>query len=171
MNERELRRWCRRELRALDVRAPLRVDELSDRVGRRRGRPIRLVPFRLPVPGPFGVWLATSTTDYIVFQSHTTRAHQDHIVLHEIGHILAGHHDEVTDPSLWTLALPDLSPDMVRRAFGRSAYEARHEREAELIATIIMEWASVLDYVTPHRSDTVAARQLEALFNDRPAWL
>ena len=57
---------------------------------------------------------------------------------------------------------------MIRRALGRGSYGDRHEREAELIATIIMEWASVVDYETPHRSDTAAARKLEALFNDRP---
>jgi hypothetical protein len=171
VRERELRRWCRRELRALDITPPLRVDELCDRLGERRGRPIRLVSFPLPVPGPFGVWLATDNADYIVFQSQTTRVHQDHIVLHEIGHMLAGHQADHGDPGLWTAALPDLSPDLVRRALGRNSYDARHEREAELIATIIMEWASVVDYATPHRSDTAAARALEAVFDDRPGWL
>ena len=60
---------------------------------------------------------------------------------------------------------------MVRRVLGRSSYDARHEREAELIATIIMGWASVVDYLTPYRADTAAARKLEELFNDRPGWL
>ena len=171
VKERKLHRWCRRELRALNISPPLRVDDLCDRLGERRGRPIRLVAFPLPVPGPFGVWLATDKADYIVYQSQTTRVHQDHIVLHEIGHILAGHRGDRGDPGSWTAALPDLSPEMVRRALGRSFYDASHEREAELIATIIMQWAAVVDYVTPHRSDTAAARKLEALFNDRAGWL
>lgn len=171
MKERTLRKWCREELRALRIDPPLRVDVLCERLGERRGRPIRLVPFPLPVPGPFGVWLATSANDYIVYQAETTRVHQDHIILHEVGHILAEHESDESDQGFWRTELPDLSPDLIRRALRRSSYEADREREAELVATIIMEWASVLDYTTPHRSDRAAVRYLEAAFNDQPGWL
>lgn len=71
----------------------------------------------------------------------------------------SGHHD---DPGFGTADLPDLSTDLVRRARGRNSDDARHEREAELNATIIMEWASVVDY---------AARALGASLDDRPGWL
>lgn len=171
MRERDLRRRCKRELRALDIDPPLRVDVLCERLGLRRGRPIRLVPYSLPVPGPFGLWLATASTDYIVYQAETTRMHQDHIILHEVGHILADHASDDTDDAYWRNAMPDLSPEMIRRALRRTSYDAEHEREAETVATIIMEWASVLDYVTPHRSDQAAVRRLEAAFNDRQGWL
>jgi len=171
MNEREMRRRCRRELRALRIDPPLRVDVLCERLGERRRRPIRLVPYSLPAPGPFGLWLATGTTDYVVYQSQTTRMHQDHIILHEVGHILADHARDGTDDAHWRSAMPDLSLETVRRALRRTSYDAAHEREAELVATIIMEWASVLDYLTPHRCDHAAVRRLEAALNDRPGWL
>ena len=122
------------------------------------------------MPGPFGVWLSTDSTDYIVFQAGTTRVHQDHIILHEVGHIMADHHSDEDHEQFWRTELPDLSPDMIHRALRRSSYEAHHEWEAELVATIIMEWASALDEVTPHRSDQAAVRRLEAVFNDQ-GWL
>lgn len=171
MRERQLRQRYKRELRGLGIRPPLRVDTLCERLGERRGRPIRLAPFSLPVPGPFGLWVATSSIDYIVYQAETTRIHQDHIILHEVGHILADHASDDADDEYWREAMPDLSPEMIRRALRRTCYDAAHEREAELVATIIMEWASVLDYVTPHRSDEVAVRRLEAAFGNRPGWL
>ncbi|WP_028938076.1 hypothetical protein [Pseudonocardia spinosispora] len=171
MEERELRRRCKRELRSLKIEPPLRVDVLCERFGESRGRPIRLVPYALPIPGPFGLWLSTATTDYLVYQAGTSRIHQDHIILHEFGHMMADHVSDEEDDQFWRTELPDLSPDMIRRALRRTSYDDRHECEAELVATIVMEWASDLDYTTPHRSDQKAARQLEGAFSERQGWL
>jgi hypothetical protein len=88
VRERELRRRCRRLLNELDIRPPLDVTEPCRRLGAKRGKPIRLVEHPIPVPGPFGFWIATETADYILYQQHTSKSHQHHIVLHEIGHIL-----------------------------------------------------------------------------------
>src|SRR5437773_332962 len=90
-NERELRRQCRRLLKDLGIQPPLRVAELCRRVGERRGKPIKLIAHPIPVPGPFGAWITTKDVDYILYQEQTTLPHQRHIVLHELGHILAGH--------------------------------------------------------------------------------
>ncbi|GAB3239882.1 ImmA/IrrE family metallo-endopeptidase [Kineosporia babensis] len=120
MRERQLRRRCRALLRELDVPAPFGPRELCRRLAQHRGRPIRLVPFAIEQPGPFGIWFATDAADVIVYQSQTTPAHQEHIILHEVGHIIAGHDGE---PRL------------------RTAYDSRPEWEAELIATILHEWA------------------------------
>jgi Zn-dependent peptidase ImmA (M78 family) len=147
------------------------VDVLCRRLGERRGRPIRLVPYALPVPGPFGLWLATAAADYIVFQSETTRMHQDHIVLHEIGHILADHHSRDTGLECWQAALPDLSPEAVRRALARGCHDSEQEHEAETVATIIMQWASEFDVSAPLQADTDATRRLEAAFGQHSGWL
>lgn len=171
MKERELRRRCRRELRALNILPPLRVDILCQRLGQRRGRPIRLVSYSLPVPGPFGLWLATASTDYILYQAETTRVHQDHIILHEVGHILANHCSDDTDDEYWQQMMPDLSLEVIRRALRRTYYDTEQEQEAELVATIIMEWASVLDYVTPRPSPEVAVQRIQDTLGDRQGWL
>ncbi|MGH3830244.1 MAG: hypothetical protein ACRDRS_07280 [Pseudonocardiaceae bacterium] len=171
MRERELRRHCRRDLRALGIEPPLRVDVLCQRLGERRGRPIRLVSCPLQVPGPFGLWLATASTDYIFYQAETTRVHQDHIILHEVGHILADHRSDDTDDEYWQQIMPDLSLGVIRRALRRTHYDTEQEQEAELVATIIMKWALVLDYVTSRRSAEPAVRRLQNALGDRQGWL
>ncbi len=85
MRERHLRRRCRALLRELDVPRPFGHRELCRRLARHRGRPIRLMPFPIEQPGPSGIWLATDVADVIVYQSQTTAAHQEHIILHEVG--------------------------------------------------------------------------------------
>lgn len=179
MRERELRRRCRKLLNELDIRPPLDVDELCRRVGTQRGKPIRPVAHPIPVPGPFGAWITTSTADYILYQRETSRAHQDHIILHELGHILAGHRsDEDDDALLGQLnaddapQFPDLAPEAVRRALGRTSYDSEQEREAETVATIILEWASVLASVGPPPDSTDAtAQRMGSALTDRLGWL
>ncbi|HET9143455.1 hypothetical protein [Actinophytocola sp.] len=183
MRERELRRRCRRILNDLDIRPPLDIEELCRRVGQSRGKPIRLMPHPIPVPGPFGVWITTDSADYILYQEQTTKAHQSHIVLHELGHMLAGHTSDEEDDALLaglypdagpdTLRgrYPDLEPDAVRRALRRTSYGTEREREAETVATIILEWASVLDRVAPRPSPDRTAQRLGTALGDRMGWL
>ncbi|MEV8597812.1 hypothetical protein [Streptomyces sp. NPDC052012] len=149
----------------------MRVDELCRLLGEHRGRPIRLMPYPLPVPGPFGLWIASRTVDYIFYQQETSRTHQDHIILHEVGHILADHRSDETDTGDWQPLVPDISPDSIRRALRRTSYDAEHEREAELVATIILEWASVLDRITPPPLENRSARRVQTALSDRQGWL
>lgn len=168
--ERELRRRCRRELQALDIEPPLRVDVLCRRLGERRGRPIRLVPYALPVPGPFGLWIATDAGDYIFYQQETTKPHQDHIILHEVGHILADHQSDGVDDDVQPLLTPDMMRNAVHRALRRTSYDDAREREAELVATIILEWASVLDRVAPRAPHETHLQAVQSALGDRQGW-
>lgn len=171
--EKDLRRTCRRLLRDLDIRPPLDVTELCRRVGDRRGRPITLVSHPIPVPGPFGLWIAAKDADYILFQKETSKSHQDHIILHELGHLLAGHRDESDEPldglepDALATQYPDLAPDAVRRALRRTSYDTAQEREAETVATIILEWASVLDKVSPNTRKA----PMDSALDGRIGWL
>ncbi len=171
VKERELRRRCRRLLKELGIRPPLDVLELCRSVGDQRGRPIRLIPHRIPVPGPFGAWIATAQADYVVYQQDTSKAHQRHIILHELGHMLAGHGATAENHDLAGRLVPGLEPEAVRRALLRTSYDTDHEREAETVATIILEWASVLDRVAPPSSDEGAARRMDAALDERLGWL
>ncbi len=171
VKERELRRRCRRLLNELGIRPPLDVFELCRSVGHQRGRPIRLIPHRIPVPGPFGAWIATPQADYIVYQQDTSKPHQRHIILHELGHLLAGHGATAENHDLGAQLAPGLEPEAVRRALLRTSYDTDHEREAETVATIILEWASVLDRVAPKASDAGAAQRIEAALDERLGWL
>ncbi|SMF77012.1 hypothetical protein [Streptomyces sp. Amel2xC10] len=140
-------------------------------LGEHRRRPIRLIDYPLPVPGPYGVWIAGKAADYIFYQRETSRAHQDHIVLHEVGHILAGHQSDEMGDGFWQSMAPELSVDVIKRALRRTSYDDDREREAELVATIILEWASVLNRVTPKAGDDQTARRINSALGDRLGWL
>ncbi|MEU9981713.1 hypothetical protein [Streptomyces sp. NPDC050856] len=171
MNERHLRKRCKSVLRTLGIRPPLRVHEFCRLLGDHRGRPIHPMPYALPVPGPFGLWIATDTADYLFYQKETSPAHQDHIILHEVGHVLADHASDESDGEIWSAMLPDLSLDVINRALRRTSYDEEREREAELVATIILEWASVLDRVTPRAPASASARRVHTALGDRQGWL
>jgi len=160
-------------LRRLGIRPPLDVVELCRRLGEHRGKPIRLMAHPIPVPGPFGAWLASPEADYIVYQQETTASHQDHIIMHELGHLLAGHASDEGDDDLLDALCPDSTPYAVRRALRRTGYDAAHEREAETVATIILEWASVLDAIQPTRPRACSQpqRRLSDALCDGLGWL
>ncbi|CAL9278671.1 hypothetical protein [Streptomyces sp. SudanB91_2054] len=175
LKERRLRRNCRRELQALGVQPPLDVADLCTRLGARRGRPLRLVPYPLPVPGPYGAWVATRSADYILYQQKTSKAHQDHIILHEIGHILAGHRGDSVSDAPHEDHEPggpaEPAPDTIEHVLRRTSYDEAPEREAELIATIILEWASVLDQSAAPHAGQADLRRVHRALGDRRGWL
>ncbi|MEE1753160.1 hypothetical protein [Streptomyces sp. SP18CS02] len=170
VRERELRRYCKRLLRQLDIQPPLRVDELCRRLGEHRGKPIRLIPWALPIPGPFGLWMSRPAEENIFYQAETTRVHQDHIILHEIGHILADHQDGATEGEDLPGLGPDYPRDSITRGFRRTSYSEDYEREAELVATIIQEWAVVIDYATPRVPEDSTLEPLSSALNPRWGW-
>ncbi|WP_327657131.1 hypothetical protein [Streptomyces sp. NBC_00483] len=168
---RDLERRIRQLLRSLDVRPPLSVPDLCAALTRRRERPIELRAFPLPSDGPLGAWLEMATADVIVFQQGTTSHHQDHIVLHELGHILADHPGP-PGTAVWESLLPGLKADAIRRALHRCSYDTKEEQEAELVATIVGEWATILDRVPPgQQSDDPSVRRVQAALGDHQGWL
>ncbi|QRP45204.1 hypothetical protein [Amycolatopsis sp. FDAARGOS 1241] len=174
MKERELRRRCRRSLTDLDLSPPLDVGLLCERLGESRGRLIRLMPYALEVPGPFGCRIATAAADYLFFQQETTEAHQDHIILHELGHLLADHEPRGdAQPAAFLRGpapdLEDIDGDAVRHALRRTSYDEAHEWGAETVATIILEWASVLNYTTPRSAADRDLRRIQGTVGDRGA--
>lgn len=171
MSERALRQRCRRLLRQLDVRPPLDVTEMCGRLGTLQGRPIYLLEHPLPASGPFGVWLSMPAVDYIVYQEQTSRPHQVHIILHELGHLIAEHRGDEQGDGVLQMSYPDIDLDIVRRALLRNSYDRAQERDAETVATIILEWASVLDPLAPRLSPSLAAQRLQSSLGDRMGWL
>ncbi len=158
-DERELRRRIRLRFRRLGIEPPLSVPDLCRAVAGERGREIVLRPVVVPANGPQGLWLDLPAADVIVYQERTSRVHQDHILLHELSHIVAGHRGCRGVEGL-ARAFPALNEAAIRRVLLRHSYTEPEEREAELIATLIGEWASVLDEVVPpgRREDRVGAR-------------
>lgn len=131
-----------RKIRHLDIPTPFDVDKFCDAVEAQRGRPL----IRLPLPlidhyeVPCGIWVGTPTADYIFAEADTTRSHHDHIVVHEIAHMLCGHTSAI-NAELAQLLMPTTNPTLIRRLMGRTGYANAQEQEAEMMATVIMERA------------------------------
>lgn len=129
---------CREVVRGLDLPHPFTSQELCARIASQRGRPLDLLPLPTPtVPGtPSGMWLMTEDKDYVFYDSETSLPHREHIVLHEIGHMLCGHDQGEVDTQLYR-HIKVTDPDSVRR-LPRVHYTNRQEQEAELVASLIL---------------------------------
>ncbi|MFE3881912.1 hypothetical protein ACFXPQ_03150 [Streptomyces lydicus] len=148
-----LHQRCQSALDQLSLPRPFTVDALCQELSAQRGRPLHLHP--LPEQAArnsiCGMWLATKTDDHIFFEKRTSRVHQEHIVLHEIGHMLFDHrgtdlgHGEVPQ-----VLFPDLNPQMVQQVLGRASYTNRQEQEAEMLASLLRIRASQSAGRAPH---------------------
>lgn len=147
---------------------PFDLEVLCGTIGAARGRPLR-VQVHAGSGGhgsPCGMWVALDDADVIVVDRRTSSLHRQHIGLHEIGHIMAGHNsgtDLGHDVAL--RLMPDLDPAMVRRVLGRVSYDTPQEREAEMIALLLSQRIA-----TPRRAagtsddpDSPAGRALRQL--------
>lgn len=169
-HDRELRKRLRQDLAAAGIDGPMTMENVCKRLGQHRGREIRLLPWQLPAEGPFGLWLAGDHADYIVVQSRTSPAHKEHIIAHELGHLLAGHTSDEADQDaeqLQSELIPGIPPDMVRRALRRTHYDSPQEREAETVATILRE-AAAASVTQP--GGTARARATQDALGDHQGW-
>jgi hypothetical protein len=132
-------RRCRSLVDDLSLPRPFTVTGLVDMLAEQRQRPIDIgtLPAGLTV-NACGAWLHLADRDVIFVEAKTSPFHRDHIVLHEIGHMLCDHHSKADDmvADLGRF-LPDLSPALVQRLLARTGYTTDEEQEAELVASLI----------------------------------
>ncbi|MGV9264868.1 ParH-like protein [Kitasatospora sp. NPDC003701] len=166
---------CRGVAESIPLPEPFGIPALTEALALRRGRPIELMPLSGPDHSPCGVLISTDRADYIGYPADTTALHQQHIVLHEIGHLLCGHtggsgytgytggsgHDGLPElaggsglsTTVSHVLTTQLSEELVRRVLGRSGYTERQEQEAELVASLALHRAL-------HRPMSLAVGQL-----------
>ncbi|MFF4779072.1 hypothetical protein ACFY05_40260 [Microtetraspora fusca] len=159
-------RKCERIVGRLSIPAPFDSDLFISALAEQRGRIVELVP----MPGgatQCGALIATDDADYIFYATSTTRLHQEHILLHEVGHLLCGHIGDAKLESLPKLLLPNLSGDLVRRVLGRTDYSGAEEQEAELVASMIARRARrrLAGSVAPELADGLA--RVGSIFDTR----
>ncbi|MFI0982533.1 toxin [Streptomyces sp. NPDC021093] len=139
-NFQRLRRTSETLLESLDLPDGSNIATLVERLSVDRGRPIQLVAMALGVGHPCGMWLATETFDLIVVEAETGPLHQDHIIAHELAHMLCGHsHASGLDAESVGLLLPSLDPRRVLDVLGRTSYSTEEEQAAEIVASLILE--------------------------------
>ncbi|MDI6102645.1 hypothetical protein QLQ12_28900 [Actinoplanes sp. NEAU-A12] len=144
MVNRQLRRRCEQAIADLDVPQPIDIHKLCQVLSERNGRPIHLLPMKLPVNSPCGMWVRTTAFDAVFYEAETSVLHQLQIIGHELGHLIGGHQaSEVLDAQASRLLLPDLDPALVRRFLGRSNYSRDEEREAEMIGSLLVKQADL----------------------------
>jgi hypothetical protein len=149
MNSSELRQACLLRLAKLrdqgcHVPRPFDAAVLCQRVGGSLRHPINLVAVPMPGGAPFGLTFFTDAGHIIAYEERTSRVHQDHIIAHELGHVLLDHRSfAIDDEAATQLLLPGLRPTLVHRVLNRTgAYSRLEEQEAEMMATILLEEAS-----------------------------
>ncbi|MEU8581952.1 ParH-like protein [Streptomyces abikoensis] len=127
-------RRCRDIASSLELPVPFDAAELVETVARRRGRPIELMPIDWTPGVPCGLLIAAEQADYIVYTADTPLLHRQHILVHELAHLLCEHDGALSDE-----LLPHLPALLIGRVLGRTVYAQPQEEEAELLASLILQ--------------------------------
>ncbi|MDS1270920.1 hypothetical protein RIF23_11480 [Lipingzhangella sp. LS1_29] len=161
---RSVRKKCNDILRNINIPAPFEINRFCDNIAKHTGRDLKLLPVKeLGSPAPCGMLLSTKEMDYIFYEPNTSRLHSDHIILHEIGHILWGHMRSIhSDGELLARLMPDLDPALVKRMLGRVRYSSEEEMQAEFLASLIRSKAGVLPDEERNRSQGVNSAMVDA---------
>ena len=141
LHRNRVRRRCRARLRAADPAGPVRPDRAVPVGEHQPGPPlhVRAIPGPASRARPCGIWIATDDDDWIFVDQQTSPLHRQHIVLHELAHMLCGHAaGDLPENDMLRRLFPDLSPAMVRPALSRTSYQSEPEREAEVLASLIL---------------------------------
>lgn len=115
------------------------LNDLVDGVAQTRGRPVHLMAAELGPKAPSGVWLSTTTADYIAYPSDAPPTRRALIICHELAHMVLEHDLAEPDPeALAVLAAPSLDPTVAARMLRRHDFATQAERDAEMLATRMM---------------------------------
>ncbi len=133
-----LRRVCEDRLASLGLPESYDITTLCAQLSTARRRPIHLVPMPMETAGSYGLLLSFPDADYIVHEEHTSRHHQEHIIAHELAHMICGHRGAgMTETDIEALLFPDLDPSLVRDLLRRDNFSDEQEQEAEIMAFLL----------------------------------
>lgn len=181
---------ARTKLRSLqfELPSPFSAEALCALVSKQRRRPILIheVP-ALDTDIPCGLWLETADADHFLVARGATKSHRDHIIAHELAHVLYDHQG-VLGTSHLHLSMPNLHPTLVarmlarsasaspaktgaeplepviKRVLGRGSYGPHEEQEAETLASVIMEQVGREQERRANGHDRVVLANLSAMF-------
>ena len=144
----QLRKRLKQVISDLGLEHRYTIHDIQVRVLTNRRR--RLEIYRVSdLPIEFtGLWAATPTCDVIMCPSQASQAHIEHIILHEIAHMLLGHRPTISgDAAIIKQYLEQVKPD-AQAVQTRGAYDQRQEVEAEELALLL---AAKLDHTPTNK--------------------
>ncbi|MFF0740541.1 hypothetical protein ACFYVL_09075 [Streptomyces sp. NPDC004111] len=161
------RRWRRKtsHLERLDLPNVTCVRDLVDEVSRRIGRKVELVPVeRAPGAAPLACGKAEIGATFVTieYDARTSVLHQDHIIAHELCHLLLGHHESLSPADLSENLLDGCvggdavqmmllgrtvhDEGEVQMVLRRTVYDADEERDTEHLASLLQ--SRIIAHVT-----------------------
>lgn len=129
-------RACAELLAGLDFAQPLSLDMCIDAVSRSRGRDISVYEVDLTVTEVFGALMTMPDRDVIVFDRSASPAHRCHIVEHELGHLVLGHHGR-RDSTANDIDTPASVESPQETMLCRSDFHSPEELDAERFARLL----------------------------------
>ena len=130
-------------LREIGVPEPFDLGVFCGNVARARGRRVELHELPADVGRVCGLYVSLPAVDHVFFATGTSRRHRQHIVVHELMHLLFDHGGlRGLSTEMLARLLPGLDPALVRVALGRGGYSDPEEREAETVASLVMGHAA-----------------------------
>ncbi|MGB7797376.1 MAG: hypothetical protein WBL53_14140 [Pseudonocardiaceae bacterium] len=160
-----LRARCRQQVNHLlghtGIPDPWDINEFLDRLELHRGRDIDLCAITWSPGVSCGAWQQHPDHDVIAYAENTSGFHQDHIILHEVGHMISQHRGRcVFSQEQAQRIAPDLTPVALAHLLDRSGAQAE-EHEAETIAVLIHQRARLrpqpaIDVLPPAADERLA---------------
>lgn len=136
-----VRARCRQVLEQLDIvehpAQQLSVAHIRDRVQRRRGRPLALMPMVIGAGWPSGMWVETEHADLVLFDASTSALHTINIIAHEVGHMVLGHTGAARGPAASPMFRRLDAVDATATVMWRTGFADHDEHEAEVFATMV----------------------------------
>jgi len=88
------------------------------------------------------VCISRDSDDIILYDASSSGYHSEHIIMHELGHLLLSHDQDPAAHPIATDAIEELldgfEPSAIRKVLGRVGYDSRQEADAELFASLVM---------------------------------
>jgi hypothetical protein len=129
-------------LREIGIPEPFDVAVFCGNIANRRGRRVELHELPAGVGRVCGLYVSLPAVDHVFFATGTSPRHRQHIIVHELMHLLFEHGGlRGLSTDVLERLLPGLDPALVRAALARGGYSDPEEREAETVASLVMEHA------------------------------
>ena len=160
-----LRARCRQRVNDLlghtGILDPWDINQFLDRLERHRRRDIDLCAITWSPGNSCGAWQRHPDHDVIAYAENTSGFHQDHIILHEVGHMISQHRGRcVLSQQRAQRIAPDLTPVALAHLLDCSGAQTE-EQEAETIAVLIHQQTRIhpepaIDVLPPAADERLA---------------